>query len=185
MAQNRQSQFSTVFLVALILSFTSQSILLAPNINTGTFRSIPAVWLPAVGWTLFLLSAFLLSLSIFDYPTRLQQGLILAGAIVLCTLGFFYFQQSAFVNSLISLVIALGMIIAALGLPFFGYAQHKDMLPILTLMLNGLCGIGLIIHSLNTSNSSSTAPLDVFELSIGLLLLSTIVLKFVFHKNEN
>ncbi len=120
-----------------------------------------------------------------DHPKPIQQGITLAGAVLLCIIGFFYFQQSAFVGFLISLVLAFGMVVAAFELPILGYAQEKDMLPSLTLLLNGLCGIGLIIHSFIAAMSSSNLPLNVFELSIGFLFLSTIVLKFIFFKNEN
>jgi len=179
---SRPSYRATLFTVVLIFSLTAQSLLLAPNINTRIFTSIPVNWINFGGWMFFILSLSLFAVSILDPKKYIRRIIFLISALGLGFLGEIYILQNTLVDTVIVWGLAIGLIIISLEIPKISSLVFQDWLPIISALENSIIGLGFIFFFIfpphNSLISQSTG------LIFAILFIAPVLSGVTFRQNS-
>jgi putative nucleotidyltransferase with HDIG domain len=145
---SRPAHHSTVFAVLLIFCFTAQSLLLAPNINTSVFTSVPANWIIIGGWMFFILCLSLFAVSILDPRKTIRRIIFLISALMLGFLGELFFLQNSLVDAVCIWGLAIALIVISLELPKISKLVIQDWLPLISASENFIIGSGFLFFFL-------------------------------------
>lgn len=182
---NRLSTYTTSFASALILLFTAQSLLLAPNINTRLYASLPVKWLAFGGWLVFLASLAIISLLFLNPAKRIRIFIFITSALAMGTLGYLFFRQKMIGDSVLVIFLAVGLCAIAWEPTLSFDLIIRDWLPIFTIAINTVIGIGFLFTSINRYSIINDIPNRNIELLLGCIFIFPIVLgAFLFKKPQ-
>jgi HD-GYP domain-containing protein (c-di-GMP phosphodiesterase class II)/putative methionine-R-sulfoxide reductase with GAF domain len=95
----------------LLLTLSAQSLLLAPEIQTRLFLSLPAWLVDALGVAFYFLGILGMSSVLLNYPREVQTWVNLATSIALVVIGREYLQVGFIVEGAVLLTVALAFLL--------------------------------------------------------------------------
>ena len=181
----RPSPHTTVFTAALIFAFTAQSLLLAPNINTHLYTSIPTVRVTIGGWMFFLASLALATTFALNPQKILRNIIFLVATGILGILGLLYFKQNMLMGAVTVWGLAIGFLVITWGpVPNFDLIV-RDWLPVFVLAINTVVGLGFLFRSVTFFPATFQAPFRATGLLLGVIfILPTLLGIFFYYRNQ-
>jgi putative nucleotidyltransferase with HDIG domain len=184
MPMTRQSRYSTVFVAVLVFTFVSQSMLLGPNINTRMFSAILPIWITIGGWCFYFLSLLLFSSFVVHRGKTAQHAVFLTSAAALAILGFLAYRQGSIPTMAASFAVAVGLFLADFEIPLLPRLDYNDTLPLLTLIVNTILGIGYIFFPAFFNAQPNQAGGANIALVLGILFLGTSIFGILLFKSK-